>query len=215
MMVAANPLVLQILNGLGAVEINLQMLDASDGVYGVFSQAAKASDDACAVLLPSADNIEYVQSIESQVGSARNLILINAQWKRRSDFGGFFGSGGITVAYAEQYEPTFSLTNMICEGDSIRVLRNYPGPWRIFVRKEDIDTGEVDWSQIGSKDVDDKRPADWDTRAENQRDGGRLFDFGQPTYQEINDMLQSSPDFKPKSAVERAATAFNFIKDTL
>jgi hypothetical protein len=215
MMEAANPLVEQIVLGMGAIQTNSVLLDASDGVYAVMGQAEAARDDSCTVLLPSADNIQSLKDLEAQVGPKRNLICINSQWRRRSDFGGFFGNAGDSVDFAEQFEPTFSLTNLICDGDSIRVLRNYPSPWRVFVRKEEDGTGVVDWIQIGSKNVVDNKPSDWDALRENQRDGGRLFDYGQPTYQEITEMLIASPGFKLKTPAERAAAAFLFIKDTL
>jgi hypothetical protein len=235
MMEAANPLVEQIVrsmngdnSGAGAsvIQTDNVMLDPADGVYAIMVQAAAARDDSGTVLLPSADNLAAVKDLEKQVGPQRNLLLVNSQWKRRSDFGGnslsFFGGGGKAaadedVAFVDRFAPTFSLTNFICDGDSIRVLRSYPGPWRVFMRTEDADTGMVDWNQIGSKDVvdlDDKS-VNWDDLPENQRDGGRLFDYGQPTYQEILAMLIASPGFKVKSPAERAAAAFIFIKDTL
>jgi hypothetical protein len=184
------------------------------------AQAEAARDDSGSVLLPSADNMAALRNLEAQVGPVRNLLLVNSQWRRRSDFGGnsLFGDAVAEgVAFVDRFEPTFSLTNFICDGDSIRVLRVYPGPWRVFMRTDDADTGIVDWNQIGSKDVVDldQKPANWDNLQENQRDGGRLFDYGQPTYKEILDMLIASPGYKIKSPVERAATAINFIKDTL
>jgi hypothetical protein len=217
MMEAASPLVEQILRGMGTIiRTDPVLLDASDGVYAIMAQAEAARDDSGTVLLPSADNIASLRNLETQVGPVRNLVLVNSQWRRRSDFGGnFFGKAADGVAFVDQFQPTFSLTNFICDGDSIRVLRNYPGPWRVFVRKDDADTGVVDWTQIGSKDVVDNKPSDWDTLPENQRDGGQLFDYGQPTYQEITDMLIASPGYKLKNPAERAAAAFNFIKDTL
>lgn len=220
MMEAANPLVEQIVRGMTAnvVRTDNIMLDASDGVYAIMAQAEQARGDSSSVLLPSADNLASLLTLNAQVGEKRNLLLVNSQWKRRSDFGGnFFGNAAQGVAFVDQFEPTFSLTNFICDGDSIRVLRNYPGPWRVFVRTDDADTGVVDWIQIGSKDVVelDNKSVNWDSLQENQRDGGRLFDYGQPTYKEITDMLIASPGYKIKSPAERAAAAFIFIKDTL
>lgn len=199
------------------------LLDASDGVYAILAQAASSSrDDSCTVLLPSADTIHAVQELEPQVGLNRNLLIVNPQWKRRSDFSGglgFFGGGARAAAskveYAERFVPTFSFTNLICQGESIRILRTYPGPWRVFGRKDDPADGSVDWMFIGSKPVVDVKPKDWEDRPESQRDGGRLFDYGQPTYQEITDMINNSTNYTPKSAAERALTAFNFVKDTL
>jgi hypothetical protein len=222
MMEAANPLVEQIVRSMGdsTVKMDNVMLDASDGVYAIMSQAKAARDDSGSVLLPSADNMAALRNLETQVGPVRNLLLVNSQWRRRSDFGGnsLFGDAVAEgVAFVDRFEPTFSLTNFICEGDSIRVLRNYPGPWRVFMRTDDADTGIVDWNQIGSKDVLElaQMPANWENLQENQRDGGRLFDYGQPTYKEIVQMLIASPGYVIKSPVERAATAINFIKDTL
>jgi hypothetical protein len=215
MMQAAQPLVQDILKRRGALECSNVLLDTSDGVYAMLGQAASAQDDCCAVLLPSADTVDtLLQQWERQVGEKRDIL----QWKRRSDFGGsfsFFGrSNEPHIDYVEAYHPTFSLTNMICEGESIRILRSYPSPWRIFVRKEALG-GDVDWIEIGSKEFMSQKPSNWNDQPGNQRDGGRLFDYGQPSYQEISEMLQSSPNWTPKNPAERAAAAFTFIKDSL
>lgn len=185
----------------------------------VFAQAASAKDDSCTVLLPAAESVPKLLELDAQVGSTRNLIVINPQWKRRSDFGGFgtfFGpQGGQHTAFVERFEPTFSLTNMICEGESIRILRTYPGMWRVYLRQFNDDDGSVDWKCVGSQAVLDRNPTDWETRPGNQQDGGKLFDFGQPTYQDVLVMLQSSSEYKAKNPAERAAAAFDFIKDSL
>lgn len=197
--------------------IRKNIIDESDGVAILMTQAAEARDDSCTVLLPTADTVrQSVRALDTQVGPKRNLILVNPQYRRRTDFGGVFGSNDATVIdYVEGFTPTFSLTNLICEGESIRILRTYPGPWRLFVREEDSSTGDIDWKQFGSKDFVNEKPKDWQQQTINQRDGGALFNYGQPTYQDIVEMLYSSPGFSPKSPVERAAAAFTFIKDTL
>jgi len=233
-MEAAEPLVQDILvmgissasaSGAGAAveqsnKDNIQrvLLDQAEGVTALLMQAAQARDDACAVLLPTAERsvTTALQSLDyDQVGPTRNLLLVNPQWRRRSDFGGFFGTDEAAANYAESFLPTFSLTSLICEGESIRVLRTYPGPWRVFLRQQDDPAADVEWTQVGTKDVVETKPDDWQQIPANKRDGGSLFNYGQPTYQEIMDMLQNSPDYTPKSPAERAAAAFNFIKDTL
>jgi Domain of unknown function (DUF1995) len=219
-MEAACPLMENILKsstGSETTTIQKMIIDVSDGVAALMTQAPLAKDDSCTVLLPTAETVQQsVLGLDDQVGANRNLILVNPQYRRRSDFGGFFGANDSTIAdYVEQFVPTFALTNLICEGESVRILRTHPGPWRVFVREEDKATGTIDWKQVGSKDVLNKKPKDWQQQAANQRDGGTLFNYGQPTYQEIIDMLYSSPKFTPKSPAERAAAAFNFIKDTL
>ena len=213
MMEAAFPLVQSIMKGMGAVEFQQYCLDESDGVYAILGQAEDPKQDSCAVLLPTADSIPAIQDLEKQVGPTRDLIIVNPQVKRRSDFGGFFGSGDRTAAYVEDYVPSFSLTNLICEGENIRILRNYPAPWRVYVR--DDKDGTVEWLQLDSKDVVESKPSGWEKIERNQRDGGQLFDYGQPSYQEIAEMLNSSPNWTPKNPAERAAAAFNFIKDSL
>lgn len=217
MMQAAKPLVQSILaTAVSDKVVDFQeiLLDESDGVYAILGQVTDdAKKDMCAVLLPSGDTVSMLQKLESQVGDERDLLLVNSQWKRRSDFGGFLWADDKSVTYAEGFAPTFSLTNLICEGESVRILRNYPGPWRVFIR-EDAD-GKIDWTELGQREVVDEKPADWSQQSANQRDGGRLFDYGQPSYQEIVDMLNMSPAYTPKSPAERAAAAFLFIKDTL
>ena len=198
------------------------LLDASEGVSALLVQATKARDDACAVLLPTAETVtattaSSLYSLDEQVGPSRTLFLVNPQWRRRSDFGqSIFGTDDRAADYAETFVPTFSLTSLICEGESIRVLRTYPGPWRVFLRQENGSAAAaVEWNQVGSKNVVETKPTDWQRQPANQRDGGILFNYGQPTYHEIVEMLQTSNDYTPKSPAERAAAAFNFIKDTL
>lgn len=213
MMEAASPLMQDILKRYGDVSIQTSMLDASDGVSVLMAQAAEAKDDSCSVLLPSADTLTKLQSLEKQVGPKRNLILVNPQWKRKTDFS-FFGRNE-QVHFAELFEPTFICGNLIVEGDQVRFLRSYPGPWRVFLRMENVETQTVTWKQIGEKQVLLRKPAEWEQDPANQRDGGRLFDYGQPTYREIEKMIVSMDGYKPKTMTERAAAAFTFIKDTL
>jgi Domain of unknown function (DUF1995) len=224
MMEAADPLVDQILKqatpgGDTSCALRKVIIDPSDGVGAVFAQAESAKDDSCTVLLPAAETVPKLQELEAQVGPTRNLIVVNPQWKRRSDFGGFgtfFGqqAGQRDADFVERFEPTFSLTNMICECESIRILRTYPGMWRVYLRQFNDDDGSVDWMCVGSQAVLDRKPTDWEKRPGNQQDGGKLFDFGQPTYQDVLAMLQSSPAYKAKNPAERAAAAFEFIKDS-
>ena len=213
MMEAAYPLMTDTLKGTGVKEFQQVLLDASDGVYAIYGQGEQAKDDSCTVLLPSADTVSQLEEMEKQVGDKRNFIIVNPQWKRRSDFGGWFGSDDKAVRYIEKFEPTFSLTNFIVEGENIRVLRTYPGPWRVFSR-EQVD-GAVEWNEVGSKQFVPEKPSNWDDLSQNKRDGGLLFAYGLPTYQEILDMLTSSPNYTPKNPAEKAMASLSFIKDTL
>ena len=218
-MEAAEPLVRSILEAVVDADVTMQnvLLDANEGVTALLLQAPKARDDACAVLLPTAETVtsSSLYTLDEQVGPSRTLLMVNPQWRRRSDFGkSFFGTDDRAADYVETFVPTFSLTSLICEGESIRVLRTYPGPWRVF-RRQDDGPRVVDWKPVGTKPVLEEKPADWQRQPSNQRDGGILFNFGQPTYQEIVVMLQQSSDYTPKNPAERAAAAFNFIKDTL
>lgn len=216
MMQAAAPMVEQIMAGLGISDQDLQKLclDASDGVYAWMGQAEKATNDCVFVLLPTAECVNSIRKLEEQVGPKRNLVLVNPQWKRRSDFGGFFGVDEASARYAEHYQPTFSLTNLICEGESVRILHNHNNPWRVYLREE-LSNGDIDWTILGEKPFTTNQSPDWNDQPWNKRDGGRLFDYGQPSYQEIMDMLHQSPNYTPKNPAERAAAAFAFIKDTL
>ena len=213
MMEAAYPLMTDTLKGMGAKEFQQVLLDASDGVYAIFGQGEQARDDTCTVLLPSADNVSKLEELEKQVGNMRNFIIVNPQWKRKSDFGGWFGNDDEAVKYSEKFEPTFSLTNLIVEGENIRVLRTYPGPWRVFARDE-VD-GVVEWKEFGRKEFVPKKPSNWDDMPQNKRDGGLLFAYGLPTYQEILDMLTNSPNYTQKNPAEKAVASLTFIKDTL
>ena len=175
------------------VKIQKVLLDASEGVTALLVQAAKARDDAGAVLLPTAETVtsSALYKLDEQVGPSRTLLMVNPQWRRRTDFGkSIFGTDDRAADYVETFVPTFSLTSLICEGESIRVLRTYPGPWRVF-RRQDNGPDVVDWKPVGVKPVLEEKPADWQRQPSNQRDGGILFNFGQPTYQEIMEMLES------------------------
>lgn len=214
MMEAAHPLMQRVLSNLGALSVSPTMLDASDGVYAIFSQALSAKDDACTVLLPSSDTVDALQQLETQVGKDRNLILVNPQWKRRTDFG-FFGQGD-RVTHVESFVPSFSCTNLMVEGDQIRVLRAHPGPWRVFLRQDStLEESNVVWTEIGQKDIVENKPANFDRDTENKRDGGKLFDYGQPSYRECEAMIVAMEGYRPKTIAERAAAAITFIKDTL
>jgi hypothetical protein len=208
---AATPLMQTVLRNLGAQQMSMSILDESDGIGAIMAQADDPKNDSCTVLLPSADTVKKLLSLDGQVGPDRDLILVNSQWKRKSDFG-FFG-GGDEVKYTESFWPSFFCSNLMVEGEQVRILRSHPGPWRVFLRFEE--DGVVDWQQIGEKPVLSSKPATWDTDPGNSRDGGRLFDFGQPTYKEIEGLITSRSGFVPKTMAERASAAFTFIKDTL
>ena len=215
MMEAAYPLMQRVLSNLGALSLSQTMLDASDGVYALFSQAALAKDDACTVLLPSSDTVDLLQQqLEPQVGKDRNLILVNPQWKRRTDFG-FFGQGD-KVTYVESFVPSFSCTNLMVEGDQIRVLRAHPGPWRVFLRQDStLEESNIMWTEIGQKNIMEAKPTNFDRDTENKRDGGKLFDYGQPSYRECEAMIAAMEGYRPKTIAEKAAASLTFIKDTL
>ena len=213
MIEAAFPLMETVLQINGAETIGQSILDESDGVRLMMAQAEEAKDDSCTVLLPSADTVQELQSLDGQVGPNRDLIIVNPQWKRQSDFG-FFGRQE-RLDYVEEFVPTFSCTNQIVEGDQLRILRTYPGPWRVYLRVQDDQDGSVDWIEIGSKDAVDTKPDGWEKQKENKQDGGRLFDYGKPTYSELQTMITSREGYRPKTVTERAAAAFAFTQDSL
>ncbi len=223
--------------------IQESIIDQSDGVRALFSQANNPKDDACAILLPTADTVPTLRDLDDQVGPKRNFILVNAQWRRRSDFSGdmnmgmgigiglpFFGGGGTSkggngsskdekIQFVENFEPTFHCSNIMVEGDIVRVLRTYPGPWRVYLRTvDDDDEMNIDWVEIGTKDVLSEKTTEWETSVKDDGgdyDGGKLFDYGMPSYKDIEEMIVSREGYTPKSLSERAASAFTFIKDTL
>lgn len=211
MIEAAFPLMEDVLGNLGAEKISQSIIDESDGIRLMMAQATEAKDDSCTVLLPSADTIQQLESIDGQVGESRNLMLVNAQWRRRSDFG-FFGRQK-QVSYAETFVPTFHCSNLMFDGEQVRVLRSYPGPWRVYVREEG--RASVGWTEIGQKDFVASKPVDWENQDANKKNGGRLFDYGQPTYQEIGEMIVGRDGYQPKTVTERAAAAFTFNKDAM
>jgi hypothetical protein len=212
--------------------IQESVIDESDGVRAMFTQGKDPKDDACVVLLPSADTVTKLQQLDKEVGLKRNLLVVNSQWRRKTDFGvdigrqftSFFGNGNNgskneKIEFIEAFEPTFHCTNVMVEGDIVRILRTYPGPWRVYLRvvAED-DMTNIDWVEIGTKDVILTKNDDWERNAKESNgdyDGGRLFDYGIPTYKEIEKMIVSREGYIPKSLSERAASAFTFIKDSL
>ncbi len=205
-------------------KLNIQetVIEQSDGVRALFCQGDDPKADCCAVLLPSADTADKLQELDGQVGEKRNLIVVNSQWKRKSDFGAnlaFFGNKrDEKVTFVEGFEPTFHCSNVMVEGDIIRILRSYPGPWRVYLRTVDPeDEQNVDWIEIGTKEYEEEKTTTWEKKVKEQgdNDGGKIFDYGIPSYDEIADLIKNREGYVPKSLSERASSAFTFIKDTL
>ena len=222
MMEAAAPLVNDIMNSKTDMQIQESVIDQADGVRALFGQAVEAKDDMCSILLPSADTVSKLQDLDVQVGKERDMILVNAQWKRRSDFGTFalpFMSNGKDekITFVEGFEPTYHCSNIMVEGDIVRVLRNYPGPWKVYLRVVDPeDANNINWIEIGSKELIYTKTKEWEEAAKRDEvDGGKLFNYGSPSYDEIAEMIVNREGYVPKSLSERAASAFIFIKDTL
>ncbi len=194
------------------------VIDEADGVRALFGRAISPEDDSCSILLPSADTVSKLQELDKQVGEKRNMIIVNSQWKRKTDFGmAFFGNRDEKISFVEGFEPTFHCSNIMVEGDIVRILRTYPGPWRVYLRVANADDAtDIDWVEIGTKDLVFSKTAEWEKAAnESDKDGGKLFDYGIPSYKEISEMIVSREGYTPKSLSERAASAFTFIKDTL
>lgn len=228
MAVAAAPLindVLTIVQDGDSDDLKIQdtVIDESDGVRALFSQGTDPKEDVCAVLLPSADTSQKLQELDGQVGDKRNLLVVNSQWKRKSDFGNSFGFFGgdkreEKINFVEKFEPTFHCSNVMVEGDIVRILRTYPGPWRVYLRSVDPeDETNIEWIEIGTKELMMSKTADWEkqVKEDGDNDGGKLFDYGIPGYREIEDMIKGREGYVPKSLSERASSAFTFIKDTL
>lgn len=198
--------------------IQESVIDQADGVRALFAQANDAKDDSCSILLPSGDTVMKLKEMDVQVGDKRSMILVNSQWRRKTDFGmAFFGGRDEKIRFVEQFVPTFHCSNSMVEGENVRILRTYPGPWRVFLRvvKE---SGDVDWINIGEKPVLEEKTSQWEQSLKEMggdTDGGRIFDYGIPTYKEIENMISSREGYVPKSLSERAAAALVFIKDTL
>jgi hypothetical protein len=212
MMEAAAPMVTQMMltwyknQGKEIEAMEESVIDESDGVRAIFIRAKDdPKDDAVVVLLPSGDTFNTLESLEAQVGSKRNMILINCQWKRPSDFPTKQSAESVT-----RFAPTFHCSNLMVEGDQIRILRTFPGEWRVFLMVTD-DAKQIDWIEIGTKPMVEPSSLG----ANNIIRDGTLFNYGQPNYQEIETMITSRDGYTPKSAMERAAAAFTFIKDTL
>ena len=194
------------------------IIDEADGVRALFGQAASPKDDSCTVLLPSGDTVPKLLELGKQVGDKRNLVLVNTQWNRKTDFGNaFFGGRDEKVQFVEGFQPTFHCSNIMVEGDIVRILRTYPGPWRVYLRTTDADDEtKIDWIEIGTKDLIPTKTPEWERIAKKgDSDGGKVFDYGIPTYEEITEMIVSREGYVPKSLSERATSAFTFIKDTL
>ena len=78
------------------------------------------------------------------------------------------------------------------------------------VENGNYDDGTIDWVEVGRKDFVDEQPKDW------KSDGnGALFDFGLPTYREIEQMIKEQDGYVERNPIEKAAASVRFIKDTL
>lgn len=201
-----------------SVNIQESVIDDADGVRALFVMAESAKDDSCYVLLPSGDTTPKLKEIDAQVGTKRNMILVNSQWKRKTDFGmAFFGGRDEKINFVERFSPTYHCSNLMVEGEIVRILRMYPDPWRVYVRISE-ENGDVDWIEIGDKPVLELKTSTWVRNAKlngGDSDGGRIFDYDIPTYSEIQAMITSREGYVPKMMSERAAASLLFIKDTL
>lgn len=211
MIAAARPLISDVLRGLGGGGATLDEfpVDESDGIVALVCRAEKAADDSAAVLLPTAECVKAVRGLSDQVGMERNLLLVNPQYRRRADFPLFGGAAG--VEYVGGFAPTFSCTSLMVEGEQVRVIRAYPGPWRVFILVQvSEEKGEkgIDWVEVGSKEV--TAPV-----GEKSVDRMGMVSYGKPSYQGIEEMITSQEGYVPKNVVERATVAVTFIKDTL
>ena len=226
-MEAAAPLVQSILKQIpldakdrDGLSIQSTIFEPVDGIQALFAyNDENPQKDSCSILLPTADTVSKIQELDVQVGPTRDLILVNPEWRRPSDFSSsspllsFFSKDEKSkeINYVETFYPTFVCSNLMVEGDQIRILRSYPGPWRVFLQIIENPTAlttdqmKIDWIEIGSKPVQET----------NNAENSIIFDYGKPTYQEITNMIESQDGYVPKSVTERAAAAFTFIKDTL
>jgi len=223
-----------------SLSIQTSLFDETDGVQALFAYNENdPKKDSCSILLPTADTVSKIQTLDEQVGPNRNLILVNVEWRRPSDFSSsssspagflpFFKSETkisdkpSQIQYVESFHPTFICSNLMVEGDQIRILRSYPGPWRVFLQTITVEESmtnnnneqmQIDWIEIGTKDI-----IEYDTSESINDDyengAGTIFDYGKPSYQEIVEMITSREGYVPKTVTERAAAAFTFIKDTL
>lgn len=212
-MEAASPLVRTILMGLadsaGSVNLYESVIDESDGVRAIFAQVGENPvKDSCAVLLPGAETLNVIKDLDKQVGKERDLILVNVEWRNRNDFS-FFGRGA-QVDYVESYIPTYSCSSLMVEGNQVRVIRGHSGPWRVYLLIEPRTSDEkINWIEIGMK-VFKSNKEGWEADGKVM-----LFDYGRPSYKEIEQMIVTREGYVPKTITERAMAAVSFIKDTL
>lgn len=240
MMEAASPLVRGILSGMEqtpsdklldedsngdvkktvAISVSERVIDEADEVRALFSQGVNPVDDGCGVLLPSSDSVDVLQSLDKQVGLKRNLLVVNSQWKRKTDFGlQFFGGNRQKkIDFVEKFEPTYHCSSIMVEGDIVRILRVFPGPWKVYIRVVEPSNNNVDWIKIGKKDVINEKTPEWEAAVAKEKgisDGGKIFDYGIPSYSDVEQMIVSRDGYVKKSLQERAASSLIFIKDTL
>lgn len=229
-----------------SLSIQSSLFDETDGVQALFAyNENNPKKDSCSILLPTADTVSKIQALDEQVGPNRNLILVNVEWRRPSDFSSsssspasflpFFQSNteksskSDEIPYVESFHPTFICTNLMVEGDQIRILRSYPGPWRVFLQtitmdasstseavpnSNDTEQMQIDWIEIGTKEVEQYN-TDHSSSNKDENSSSTIFDYGKPSYQEIVTMITTREGYVPKTVTERAAAAFTFIKDTL
>lgn len=91
------------------------------------------SDHIALVLFPTAETLSEVQALASV--EDRPLLLVNAQWRSGqviSDFG-FGALRKAREAFVSSFVPVYSLQQLRILGEDVRVFRQYPGDWQVFV----------------------------------------------------------------------------------
>jgi hypothetical protein len=134
---AAVPLVEQILKEVKAMDgfggkMDARILDQGDAV-GLWENEAFG-----AVIFPTAESLgEVIQASErgNKSGGKELFLLINPQWTMKgqliSDFGILPWQKAKNEKFVGEFQPSYVLRQTRIQGEDIRVLRIYPGPYQV------------------------------------------------------------------------------------
>uniref|UniRef100_A0A6T7UQQ4 DUF1995 domain-containing protein n=2 Tax=Pyramimonas obovata TaxID=1411642 RepID=A0A6T7UQQ4_9CHLO len=182
---AAAPMVEEILrNILGVMDkggCRTEILDQADAI-GLWDGKGIA-----AVLFPTADTVDEIMDLAKKDRS-RPIITVNKQWTYGqviSDFG--FGPWRERrESFINSFEPAYCLKSFRVLGENVRILRGYPGTWKVYAISE---AGEAEL--VGDQDA-------------------------QPTYKELEAMLRAREgSISNQSIFQRLSAEFKFNADSL
>ncbi|KAK9822774.1 hypothetical protein WJX74_007606 [Apatococcus lobatus] len=127
------------------VERFLMALKQKDGLQGRLAAewlnetdcvGAWQSEQLAAVLFPTADSLGELRNIQLDGLDQRLMMVINPQWSTSGQIVSDFGFGQArqdAEKLVRSFQDIYSLRRMSVNGDEVRLLHCYPGPWQVML----------------------------------------------------------------------------------